>query len=69
MRIFHRHLYHSQPTQRYCASGCRDFFAKHGLNWSDFLRNGIEADKFIETNDSMALRAVEHAQQELSGGK
>lgn len=69
IRVFRRHLYHSKPEERYCARGSRDFFTKHGLNWSDFLRNGIPAEAFLKTGDSMAIRAVRHAEQEINGGQ
>jgi hypothetical protein len=44
-----------------CSGGARDFFIKHDLDWKDFLANGIDAQKLIETGDAMALRVVEVA--------
>lgn len=44
-----------------CSGGPRIFFAQHGLDWSDFLRNGIPASKLLATGDAMAAQVVEVA--------
>lgn len=44
-----------------CSGGPRKFFAKHGLDWSDFLTNGIPASKLLATGDAMAEIVVEIA--------
>lgn len=44
-----------------CASGARHFFKRHNLNWSDFLENGIEAEKLLATKDAQAALVVEIA--------
>lgn len=72
LRIYRRHLYGEEPPctrTRYCANGARAFFARHGLDWSDFLRNGIDGAAFTATGDAMALKAVEHAREESSRGR
>lgn len=45
---------------RYCARGVRELFARYGLDYTDFLNNGIDSDKLLEAtdNDGMALAAV-----------
>jgi hypothetical protein len=58
--VLHRHL----RELGYCNRGCRAFFARHGLDWPRFLREGIQADKLEATEDAMALRAVDHARAE-----
>ncbi|CAA2409859.1 tail assembly chaperone [Xanthomonas phage Bosa] len=45
----------------YCSSGVRTFFQRNGLDYSAFLRDGIDADKLAETGDAMALAAVEES--------
>lgn len=45
-----------------CSSGAREFFARHGLNWQDFLKNGINAETLRATGDAMALRVVKVAE-------
>lgn len=42
-----------------CSRGARDFFIKHDLDWSLFLKEGIEAEKLIGTGDAMAIKVVE----------
>lgn len=48
---------------RYCARGVRELFSRYGLDFSDFLKNGIPADKLLEAtnNDGMVIAAVEVA--------
>jgi hypothetical protein len=48
---------------RYCARGVRELFARYGLDFSDFLKNGIPADRLLEAtnNDGMCIAAVEVA--------
>lgn len=44
-----------------CSSGTRAFFLRQGWDWQDFLKNGRDAQDFIDTNDAMALQVVEVA--------
>lgn len=44
-----------------CAKGTRQFFVNQGWDFQEFLKNGIDAEKFIETGDAMALQVVEVA--------
>lgn len=44
-----------------CSRGARTFFERYGLDWSSFLKDGIEAEKLEATNDAMALQVVEVA--------
>ena len=48
---------------RYCARGVREFFARHELDYNDFLQNGVPAEKLLAAsgNDAMAIAAVEVA--------
>lgn len=46
---------------QYCSRGVRDFFKRHDLDYSDFLKNGIPAEKLLETGDAMAQAVVEVA--------
>ena len=45
-----------------CSSGAREFFARHGLDWQDFLKNGIDAEMLRATGDAMALQVVKVAE-------
>lgn len=46
-----------------CARGARAFFKRHGLDWSDFIRNGIDASVLEATGDAMALKVVDYAKR------
>lgn len=46
---------------RMCSGGARAFFEAHGLDWVAFLREGIDAQKLLATNDEMARQVVEVA--------
>jgi hypothetical protein len=48
----------------YCSRGTRTFFARHGLDWSGFLRNGIPARALEGTGDAMAVRVARMARAE-----
>jgi hypothetical protein len=63
MRCYMRHL----RTARICSSGARDWWKRHGFDWSDFLANGIPAETLLETGDPFALRVVEIAREEHDG--
>lgn len=47
-----------------CSGGARAFFLRHGLDWSLFLKQGIEAEKLAATGDAMALQVVKVAREE-----
>ncbi len=47
----------------YCVGGSQTFFKRHGLNFRDFLSNGVSFEKLQATGDSMALKAIEYAKK------
>lgn len=47
-----------------CARGGRAWFARHGLSWNDFLRDGIPASEVRSINDPLAERAIAEAERE-----
>ena len=46
----------------FCSRGIRAFFDKYGLDYTDFIKNGIDSEVLLEKtfNDSMAKQVVEH---------
>lgn len=44
-----------------CVPGAKEFFKANGLDWRDFVRNGIEVEKLIAVNDAMANKVIEVA--------
>lgn len=59
-RVYLRHL----RALDYCARGSRKFFQRHGWSWHEFLTQGLEASKFHETGDAMAIKAAQLAEKE-----
>jgi len=45
-------------ASRLCFQGARPWFARHGLDWQAFLREGLEADVLTATGDALALRVI-----------
>lgn len=56
------YLRHLRISPRYCIDGTKSFFDRHNLDWRDFCRNGIDAQKLIDTNDIMAIKLAERAE-------
>ncbi len=56
---------------RLCFGGARPWFRRHGLDWQDFLANGITAERLEATGDALALRVIAiaraRAEQESDG--
>jgi hypothetical protein len=46
-----------------CSRGARKFFERHGLDWNDFLQNGVECETIEKTGDAMGLRVVAHVRR------
>lgn len=47
----------------FCRGGARNWFRMHGLDWADFVSNGIAAERLIATGDGMALALVAWARE------
>lgn len=62
-RVLHRHI----RELGYCNRGSREWFARHGLDWAAFLREGIDIETLQRIGDGMALRAIEHARADGNG--
>lgn len=54
---------------RLCAGGTRRWFASHGLDWSDFLANGIPAAVLGQWGDPLADRAIDAAKKDETDGQ
>lgn len=49
-------------TLGFCMGAVRPWFEQHGFDWRDFVRNGIEADRLLATDDHLARMAVSNAE-------
>lgn len=47
-----------------CAKGSRVWCQANGVDWSDFLANGIASERLLATKDPIVLRVVEEARKE-----
>jgi len=46
----------------YCARGTTRWFARHGLDFAAFLKEGMDADEFVARGDHLARKVVEKKQ-------
>jgi hypothetical protein len=42
-----------------CSNGARKFAERHSLDWSEFVKNGIDEQTLEQTNDAMAIKIIE----------
>lgn len=64
--VTRRHLFTVPGFSRragFCRGGARRWFDAHGLDWRDFVRNGIAAETLEATRDGMALALVAWARR------
>lgn len=61
-----RHLFTIPGYSRrngFCRGKSRDWFRAKGLDWSDFVKNGISSDVLEATGDGLALAVVAWARE------
>lgn len=51
----------------YCNRGLRQWCAREGIDWPDFLKNGISVDILKASQNAMAERAIALAERECDG--
>lgn len=47
----------------FCHGGARPVFAQLGLDWNEFRRHGLDADRLTATGHPLALALVAHARK------
>lgn len=52
-----------------CNREPRIFCQRHGLSWSEFVRDGFPEKVLLDTGDPMALRVVQAARKEAADAK
>jgi len=45
-------------ASRLCFQGARPWFRRHGLDWQQFLKDGLDAETLAATGDALALRVI-----------
>lgn len=66
MIIEHAKHYKTIPCRRgigYCNTGGRPWFERHGLDWRDFVLNGVEEEVLLATGCAMILPLIEWAHE------
>lgn len=63
-RIYMRHY----RSLGYCAQGIRQWYARHGFDYGDFLKNGSPISVIEQTGDGLATKACAIARKEAEGG-
>lgn len=53
----------------YCRRGARKFFADRGLDWSEFLKNGIPISTLETFDDVMVQDAIAVAKARIEAAK
>ena len=48
-------------TARYCLAGARPWFKRHGFNWQAFLDHGIEAERLMAADATLARPVIRAA--------
>jgi hypothetical protein len=56
--------HHHMREIGYCNRGARLFCSQYGIDWADFLENGITADRLRATGDAQAERLADHAEKD-----
>ena len=49
---------------KYCAGASRKWFASAGLDWNDFLTNGIPADKLRAAGNPLVEKVITEAERD-----
>lgn len=62
-RVYTTHI----RAAKLCMGGTRQWWKANGLDWNDFIKNGIPGETLIATGDPLALRPVEAARAERDG--
>ncbi|MEI7036427.1 hypothetical protein [Fulvimonas yonginensis] len=52
-----------------CTGGARAWFARYGLDWNAFRRDGIDAAVLEATGDAFALAVVAYAREVEARGR
>lgn len=65
MIVYNRHI----RAADLCSRGARKWFDSHGLDWSDFLTNGIDEEILLGLNDGLANRVIDVARRESADGR
>ncbi len=66
MIVTHRHLFTIPGFSKrrgFCRDRSKEWAKRHGIDFREFVRNGIEAEKLEEIGDAFALALVKWARE------
>lgn len=46
-----------------CSAGAREWFTQHGLDWDDFVKNGMDSDRGKDIDDVMMQQVIRNAEK------
>lgn len=52
---------------KYCNKGAREFFNRHGLDWSLFMAEGLPEEVILATGDDLAIQLVAFVKENNNG--
>lgn len=62
MIILHRDM----AALKFCNRGGREFFARYGLDWADFMQNGIDSSLLVDIDDDMMRQVIAEAARRIT---
>lgn len=68
VHVYLRHLRMAKP-RAICQDGAKRWWKRKGLDWSDFVLNGIAGQKLLDTKCGLAKRVVVAAETEITSGR
>lgn len=68
VHVYIRHLRMAKP-RAICRDGAKRWWARKGLDWSDFVSNGIPGQVLLDTKCGLARRVVRAAELEAESGR
>ena len=51
----------------FCARGARIWFARHGLDYNEFIQRGLPIESVEATGDALGKQVAEHARRRAAG--
>ena len=54
---------HHAKSLNYCSKGMRHWCKQNGISYLKFIKEGIEEELLIKSNDTMAIKVVEYAKK------
>ena len=68
VHVYLRHLRMAKP-RAICHDGAKRWWKRKGLDWNDFVQNGIPGQELLDTGCGLAKRVVVAAETEITSGR